>query len=303
MTRYTRAVASPAALRTPAGTLATILLIATVGCDTISSDLESFGDSFSPPTPLEAATWAVDTTDSENQRRGIALLASAPWGGAEAYVRLYRLYIEENSDPLVKAFALKAIGRHGDASDAVLVAGQLESPFTIVRMEAARALQRLHDPVVMDAICRRLNRPDEEPEIRIELAIALGQYRKESVFQALVMALGQRELGVNWAALDSLETLTGQDFGLDQAAWLSWRTATTDPFLDDERYLYPVFRRELDFIDYIVFWQPVVFEEPGVPIGTSLTGIRRTYEGEPPPANVPLPPSPSPPTDSTPASP
>jgi hypothetical protein len=276
----------------PTRLLAIALLGLTAGCDTISSDLEGFGDSFSPPTPLEAATWAVDTTDAENQRRGIALLASAPWGGAEAYVRLYRLYIEENSDPLVKAFALKALGRHGDASDAKLVATQLTSPFRQVRLEAARALQRLHDRAVADSIWPRLLEPTEEPEIRLELAVALGQYPTESVFQALVAALDQRELGVNWAALDSLETLTTQDFGLDTAAWLSWKDATPDAFTDEETYLYPVFRRELDFIDYVVFWQPVVFEDPGIPIGMRLTGVRRTYEGEPPPPGVNLPPAP-----------
>lgn len=261
------------------------------GCDTISSDLGSLRDSFSPPTPLEAATWAVDTTDAENQRRGVALLASAPWGGAAAYVRLYRLYVEENSDPLVKAFALKALGRHGDASDAKLVATQLTSPFRIVRLEAARSLQRLHDPAVADTIWPRLLDPVEEADIRLELAVALGQYPTDAVFQALVNALDQRELGVNWAALDSLETMTGQDHGLDKAEWLSWKDANPDAFTDEESYLYPVFRRELDLIDYLVFWQPVVFEEPGVPIGTSLTGTRRTYEGEPPPPGVALPPA------------
>jgi len=270
-----------------------------LGCDTISSDFGSFADSFSPPTPLQAATWAVDTTDPENQRRGVALLASAPWGGAEAYVRLYRLYVEENSDPLVKAFALKALGRHGDAADASLVAKQLTSPYRIVRLEAARSLQRLHDPRVADTIWPRLIDETEDAEIRLELAVALGQYPKESVFQALVAALDQRELGVNWSALDALETLTGEDFGLDKQAWLSWAAATPKAFADRETYLYPVFRRNLDFIDYVVFWQPVVFEDPGVPIGMRLVGPRRTYEGEPPPEGVALPGPASPAPDAT----
>lgn len=280
-------MASPAAVLTSAS--ATLALALALGCDTISSDFESFQESFSPPTPLEAATWAVDTTDAENQRRGVALLASAPWGGAEAYVRLYRLYVEENSDPLVKAFALKALGRHGDASDAKLVVKQLPNPYKVVRLEAARSLQRLHDPTVADSIWPRLLDPTEEAEVRLELAVALGQYPTDSVFQALVAALDERELGVNWAALDSLQTLTSQDLGLDKATWISWKDANPRAFVDEETYLYPVFRRELDFIDYVVFWQPVVFEDPGVPIGMRLTGMRRTYEGEPPPPGVNLP--------------
>jgi hypothetical protein len=255
------------------------------GCDTIGSDISAFTESFSPPTPAEAAAWAVDTNDAENQRRGIALLASAPWGGAEPYVNLYRLYIDENTDPLVKAFAIRALGRHGDAPDAPLVAKQLASTYRIVRYEAAKALQRLHDPAVANDIWLRLVDQNEEADVRTELAIALGQYPSDAVFQALVNALDHRELAVNWAALDSLQTLTGNDFGLNQAAWLRWKDSTQVAFLDEERFLYPTFRRHKWWLDYVLFWVPIEFEDPSMPIGTKGAGPRRTYEGDvqPPP--------------------
>lgn len=259
------------------------------GCDTISSDFQAFTETFNPPTPLEAATWAVDTNDAENQRRGIALLASAPWGGAETYKKLYRMYVEENSDPLVKAFAIRALGRHGDASDAALVAKQLDSEFHIVRLESAMALQRLHDPTVADILWKRLVLAGEESDIRTEIAIALGQYPTDPVFQALVAALDQRELAVNLAALDSLQTLTGQDLGLDRPAWLAWRTSTTTPFRQDEPFLYPTFRRKKDWTDYLVFWAPLTFEDPGLPQGVTATGTLRTYEGEQAPDDFKLP--------------
>ncbi|MDZ4755248.1 MAG: HEAT repeat domain-containing protein [Phycisphaerae bacterium] len=259
------------------------------GCDTIGSDFSSFVESFNPPSPLQAAQWAVDTNNPENQRRGIALLASAPWGGAEAYVKLYRLYVEEDSDPLVKAFALRALGRHGDASDARLVAQQLESRFKIVRLEAAKASQRLHDRAVADLLWKRLVDESEEAEVRAELAIALGQYPSDPVFQALVNALDQRELAVNLAALDSLQTLTGQDFGLRTRRWLEWKEMATTAFLGDERYLYPTFRRDKGVMDYILFWIPLNFEDPNLPIGTTATGPRRTYEGDQPAPDFTLP--------------
>lgn len=259
---------------------AALLLLAAGGCDTISSDFGSLFESFNPPTPAQAALWAADTNDPENQRRGIALLAGAPWGGAEPYVRLYRLYVEEQTDPLVKAFSIRALGRHGDATDAKLVAGQLASTNRLIRLEAARALQRLHDPAVADAIWKVLVDEAEDDRIRVELAIALGQYRTDSVFQALVRTLDQRELAVNLAALDSLQTMTGRDFGLDRAAWLAWRDTQGGQFLAGERYLYPTFVRDLRFMDYILFWIPVTFEPPGVPVGTPGSGPRRTYQGD-----------------------
>ncbi len=259
-------------------------------CDTMSSDFASFFETFNPPTPAQAAEWAVDTNDPENQRRGVALLASAPWGGAAPYVKLYRLYVEENTDPLVKSFALRALGRHGDAADAVLVSQQLSSPFKNVRLEAAKALQRLHDPSVADVMWQRLVDENEEEEVRVELAIGLGQYPTDAVFQALVLGVDQRELAINLACLDSLQTLTGKDFAFDKAKWLAWRESTTSPFLNDERYLYPTFIRSKMFMDYLLFWVPLTFEEPGVPVGTKLSGPRRTYEGEEqPPTDFKLP--------------
>lgn len=264
----------------------------------MSSDFQAFTETFNPPTPLEAATWAVDTNDAENQRRGIALLASAPWGGAEPYKKLYRMYLEENADPLVKAFAIRALGRHGDADDAKLVAKQLDSTYRIVRLEAAMALQRLHDPTVADAIWKRMVLESEDGDIRTELAIACGQYPSDAVFQALVSALDQRELAVNWAALDSLQSLTGQDQGLDSAAWLTWRASTNAPFRQEEAFLYPTFRRNRDWLDYVLFWVPLTFEDPSLPQGVTLTGTRRTYQGEEPPPEFQLPtiekPTPSP---------
>ena len=136
---------------------ATLALLAYLpGCDTASSDFASFTESFTPPTPQQASQWALDQRDAENQRRGTMLLANAPWGGERVYLAMYRLYVEENSDPLVKVAAIEALGRHGEATDAELVAKQLRDKSVQVRVAAAKALQRLHNPSVTTLICARL---------------------------------------------------------------------------------------------------------------------------------------------------
>jgi hypothetical protein len=248
------------------------------GCDTISSDFDSFTQSFVPPSPAEAARWAADPNDRENARRGTILLANAPWGGAEVYLRMYRLYAEDALDPLVRAAALQALARHGDPSDAVLVSKSLASPFRQVRLAAMKALQRLHDPAAADAIWTRLVDANEDSDVRTEAAIALGQYPTPAVFNALVAALSQRDLAVNLAALDSLRTITGQDFGLDEDAWLRHMASAAKPLLDPPPYLYPTFVRDLDFWDRLMFWSPVVFERPDVPNGLQLLGTRSTSD-------------------------
>lgn len=253
-----------------------LLLLA--GCDTISSDLSQFTSSFTPPSPAEAARWAADPNDRENARRGTILLANAPWGGTEAYVKMYRLYAEDALDPLVRAAALQALARHGDPGDARLVAKSLTSPFRQVRLAAAKALQRLHDTEVADLLWPRLVDPEEDSDVRTEIAIALGQYPTPAVFNALVAALSQRELAVNTASIDSLRSITGKDFGIDEDQWLVHMASAPQPLLTEPIYLYPVFVRDLDMWDHLAFWDPVVFENPDVPIGMKVLGVRRTSE-------------------------
>ena len=247
------------------------------GCDTMSSDFSAFTESFSPPTPQEAAQWAADPNDRENARRGTMLLANAPWGGAPAYLQMYRLYAEDALDPLVRAAALQALGRHGEASDAALVAKSLSSPFRQTRLAAAKALQRLHDPLVSDTIWSRLVDVNEDTDVRTELAIALAQYPTPAVFQALVSALSQRDLAVNVAAVDSLRTLTGMEYAIDEDAWLAFYVSTPTPFANARIPLYPTFVRAIDTWDRLLFWAPVTFENPDVPTGVKAFGTRRTH--------------------------
>ena len=245
--------------------MATLALLSR--CDSMSSDFASLSSSFSPPTPAQAAQWALDPYDAENQRRGTVLLANAPWGGSPAYLSMYRLYVEDNADPLVKASALDALARHGEVSDAELISKQLQNKNIQVKVAAAKALQRIHDPKVTAVLCSRGTDENEDSSVRIEVAIALGQYAADDSFQALCAMIDQRELAVNLAANDSLRLLTDHDFALDRRLWLSWYRANKTPFRKELQYLYPTYQREKGFWDHITFWAPLTFEKPGVPVG------------------------------------
>lgn len=259
--------AATAARRRATATAVATAVLVSAGCDTLSSDINDFFSDMTPPTPAEAAAWAADLNDPENQRRGLALLSDAPWGGEDAYVELYRLYVEEPTDPLVKATAVQALGRWGTPDDAMKIADHLASPSPLVRREAAKGLQRLHDPKVADRIWIRLVDPNEEAGVRVELAIALAQYPSDRSFQALCLALDARELVINLAAADSLRILTGEDFGIDRATWLAWYDATPSPFAEEEVFLYPTFTRHISFWDHMLFWKNWTFETPAPPRG------------------------------------
>ncbi|MSR69178.1 MAG: HEAT repeat domain-containing protein [Phycisphaerales bacterium] len=260
--------------------LAAIAFAFASGCDTIVSDFRSMGDVLTPPSPQEAAQWAVDTTDAENMRRGVALLGTSSFGGVDAYVKLYRFYVKDMRDPLVQAAAIAALARFGNPEDAVLISQRLLSSFAHVRLAAALGLQRLHNASVTEAMWRKLEDESEEQETRVELAIALGQYPQDDVFQALVAALDHSELTVNLAALDSLRMMTGNDLGISRARWLSWywTTPVENRFVAENVYLYPTYQRHMVFWDYVVFWDIPKWESPSIPTGLNDGGARGTYE-------------------------
>ncbi|MDA0215440.1 MAG: HEAT repeat domain-containing protein, partial [Planctomycetota bacterium] len=159
------------------------------GCDTIGSDFGSMGDVISPPSPTEAAQWAVDTTDSENMRRGVVLLGTSSFGGVDAYIKLYRFYVKDMKDPLVLGAAIAALSRFGIPEDAVLIAEKLNSESPYVRLSAAIGLQRIYNPSVSQAMWVKMQDETEAQETRVELAIGVGQYPDDGSFQALVTVL------------------------------------------------------------------------------------------------------------------
>ncbi|HMN40188.1 MAG TPA: HEAT repeat domain-containing protein [Phycisphaerales bacterium] len=227
---------------------------------------------FKQMSPADAAAWAADPYDADKRARGMNMLANAPFGGAEAYVRMYRDRLKDDNAP-VRAVACRALGLHGSADDVPLIAPLTKAEEVLVRLEATRALQRLHNPVAVPALIDRLDMDKEsEPEIRAEAASALGQYAEGSGMQALIKALADPSLLVDRSAHASLKTLTGNDdLPADRKAWVNWVKATEKPFAGQRPYVYPVFQRDSRWLDYVPFvGGPIPNEQPSTPIGFSL---------------------------------
>ena len=257
---------------------AALLLGAAAGCETVSQDLSSFGESIMPTTPQQAARMMIDPHDPDNRRRGTVLISNAPFGGAESYLSMYRDRVRSEQDPLVKAASIAALGRFGSPGDAPAIAACLAPKEDLqVRWEAAKALQRIHDTAVVPDLLLALHRDEEHPDVRVAAAVALGQYPQDNAFQGLVEALDQPQLAINEAARQSLKTLTGQDFGLDPEPWLRWYNGAAAPFAGQGEYLYPTYRRRTTILEKLAFWSHKTFEQRGRPAGLEPPP-RRTYE-------------------------
>lgn len=222
---------------------------------------------FAQPTPAQAAEWAIDKYDADKRYRGTLLLANQPFGGEPVYMQLYLDNIKD-PDPSVRGAATRAIANHGQPDQVPLLVERLKDDDRLVRQEAARGLQRLHNPVAIPALLAAIDEGKEtDVDVRAESAHALGQYADNKVVQALIAALNDSNLAVNRNTLQSLRTLTGQDFGYDRRAWLDWYDSTKDTFAARGVYTYPAFHRDKNLSEYIPFVPPPPNEPVSVPVG------------------------------------
>ena len=219
------------------------------------------------PTAQDAAVWAADPYDADKRARGILILANKPFGGEQVYVEMYRLALSD-SDPGVRAVAVRALSLHGSASDVPAIVEQFKSEDRHLRWECARALQRMHNPESISAlVTHSQERSETESEIRAASCRALGQYADSQSLDALILALDDRDLIVNISAQESLRVLTGEDFGFEVREWVEWKDRTEDWFAGRGEYTYPIFYRTPTWVERIVPWMDPPNEEESTPVG------------------------------------
>lgn len=246
-------------------------LITLSGCgtfDNVPRGTKSLLQVFTSQTsPSQAADMATDQYSAENRYRGTTLLSNADFGGEGVYLELYLDAIDD-PDPGVRSAAVRALGRHGDPEHAGILVDALSDDNKIVRIEAARSLQRVHSADAIAPLINVISNENEsDADVRAAAADALGQYRQNTVVQALISALRDARLVVNDRVQHSLLILTGQNFGLDRRAWINWYDSTDDLFAGAQPYTYPVFNRKKRFIEYLPLIPPPPNETTSTPVG------------------------------------
>lgn len=174
----------------------------------------------------------------------------------------------DDPDPGVRAASIRAIANHGSLEDVKYLVQGLKDIDKGVRVEAARGMQRVHSADAVQPLLEVLDAEKEpEDDVRLEAALALGQYAENRVLDGLIIAIADPNLAVNRNTLFSLRVLTGQDFGYDQKAWMLWTKNEAKPFAARGGYMYPAFSREKRWWEHLPFVSNPPNEPSSVPLG------------------------------------
>jgi len=261
---------SPGTPPARAALAALAFVLASAGCEDmyVRPGSSSILEIVSGPTPSEASEWAIDRYDANKRYRGTVFLANQSFAGDPIYIKLFTDNAADK-DAGVRMASIRALGTHGGPEHAAIFIAAMKDPDRLVRVEAARALQRVYNTGAIPVLIAAMNEKNEpEADVRAEAADALGQYAERRVLTELIRTLTDPNLAVNYSTLASLRTLTGQDFGFDRVAWRAWTEKTSDPFKARSAYVYPVFRRDRSWVEYL----PLVSQPPNEPEGSTPAG-------------------------------
>lgn len=199
-----------------------VLLVAAplaAGCATSTGGFAAFGgaavakkDENGPPTPTERikefrelAKRADQMEASEREQRANELAAA----------------VGSDPDVLVRTAAIRALGDFDTLTSSTALYHALQDSDPDVRIACCEGWARRGGPdaakVLGDVI-----RSDQNDDVRLAAARALGEIEDQSAVQALAPALEAGNPALQWRAVRSLEQVTGKYYGEDVEAWRSY---------------------------------------------------------------------------------
>jgi HEAT repeat protein len=121
-------------------------------------------------------------------------------------------------DPLVRQAVAKATAAfRTPMAQQVLEAG-LADENQAVRMACCKALGSRAETVSVRSLANVL-RTDEGIDVRLAAAEALGQIKSPESVQALAVALDDRDPALQYVGVQSMKSITGEDYGPDVQTW------------------------------------------------------------------------------------
>jgi HEAT repeat protein len=143
--------------------------------------------------------------------------------------------IQVEPDPLVRQAVVGTIAEfRTPIAQQVLEAGLADQDET-VRVACCQAIGRRAAAGVEDAGNTSLAalagvlRSESNIDVRLAAAEALGHIKSPDAIQALIVALDDRDPALQYVGVQSMKSITGQDYGPDVQAWRTVAAGDTPP--------------------------------------------------------------------------
>lgn len=136
--------------------------------------------------------------------------------------------IQVESDPLVRQVIVRTIAEfRTPLAQQVLEAGLADQDKS-VRIACCQTLGRRAEQASVPKLANSL-RSDEDVDVRLAAAEALGKIKSPESVQALSVALDDRDPALQFVGVQSMKSITGQDYGPNVEAWRQVASGGTPP--------------------------------------------------------------------------
>jgi HEAT repeat protein len=126
--------------------------------------------------------------------------------------------VQNSTNTIVRAEATLALAEFPapETIPALQVAIHDEDPD--VRMAACNAWGRRGGPEALDALSQTVS-DDSDTDVRLAATAELAEFRDQQTVQALAVALNDKDPALQHRAVQSLKSVSGQDYGDNVPAW------------------------------------------------------------------------------------
>ncbi len=126
--------------------------------------------------------------------------------------------LQSERSPAMKLELIRALGRIDSPAAETALRVSLADPDSVVRRTAVEAWAERRNPQAVQTLARTLT-SDTDLDVRLTAATALGAYQDRAAVEALGVALDDPDPALQFRAIQSLQNVTGRDYGVDVAAW------------------------------------------------------------------------------------
>jgi HEAT repeat protein len=126
--------------------------------------------------------------------------------------------IQVEPDPLVRQAIVTSIAEYRTPMAQQVLEAGLADQDAAVRVACCRSLGKRAEAASVASLANALQ-SDKDVDVRLAAVEALGKIKSPEAIKALAVALDDRDPAMQYAGVQSLKAITGQDYGPNVQAW------------------------------------------------------------------------------------